>query len=39
VIMGVVLRLTNYRVMFLCLTLMAFLNIGYFCLFLRRKQR
>ena len=39
VIMGVVLRLTNYRIMFLCLTLMAFLNIGYFCLFLRRKQR
>jgi len=39
VIMGVVLRLTSYPVMFLCLTLMAFLNIGYFCLFLRRKQR
>jgi MFS family permease len=39
VVMGVVLRLTSYRVMFLCLTLMAFLNIGYFCLFLRRKKR
>jgi len=39
VVMGVVLRLSSYRVMFLCLTLMAFLNIGYFCLFLRRKQR
>ena len=39
VIMGIVLRLTSYRVMFLCLTLMAFLNIGYFCLFLRRKKR
>jgi MFS family permease len=39
VVMGVVLRLTSYRVMFLCLTLMALLNIGYFCLFLRRKRR
>jgi MFS family permease len=39
VIMGVVLRLTSYPVMFLCLTLMALFNIGYFCLFLRRKQR
>jgi len=39
VVMGVVLRLTSYPVMFLCLTLMAFLNVGYFWLFLRRIKK
>jgi MFS family permease len=37
VMMGIVLRLTNYPIMFLCLALMGALNLSYF-LFILRKQ-
>ena len=38
VIMGVVLRLTSYPIMFLCLTLTAILNLSYFYVFVKRKR-
>jgi MFS family permease len=38
VIMGVVLRLTSYPIMFLCLTLTAILNLGYFYVYVKRKR-
>jgi MFS family permease len=39
IIMGVVLRFTNYPVMFLCLAFTSLLNLGYFCFFVRKKQK
>ena len=39
VIMGVILRLTSYPIMFLCLTLTAILNLGYFYVFVKRKRK
>ena len=39
VIMGVVLRLTNYPVMFLCLALIGIINLNYFFFFVRKKGR
>ncbi len=38
VIMGVVLRLTSYPTMFLCLALTGFINLNYFFFFLREKK-
>ncbi len=38
VIMGVVLRLTNYQVMFLCLALIGAINFAYFYLFVLKKK-
>ena len=37
VIMGVIIHLTSYPTMFLCLFLIALMNLGYFYSFLRRK--
>ena len=37
-IMGVVLTLTGYRIMFLCCALTAALNLGYFCFLVRKKS-
>ncbi|MFB3886710.1 MAG: MFS transporter [Thermodesulfobacteriota bacterium] len=37
--MGVVLRLTSYPMMFLCLALMGALNLCYFYFFLRKKEK
>jgi MFS family permease len=37
-IMSVVLRYTNYPVMFLCLALTAVMNLGYFHFFVREKR-
>jgi predicted MFS family arabinose efflux permease len=37
VIMGVVLRLTNYPVMFLCLASVAAISLGYFHYFMRQR--
>jgi MFS family permease len=37
VIMGIVLRFTNYPVMFLCLALIGIINLNYFLFFLRKK--
>jgi MFS family permease len=37
--MGVILRLTNYPMMFLCLALIGVLNLSYFLFFLRKKER
>jgi MFS family permease len=39
VIMGIVLRLTNYPTMFLCLALTAFINFSYFYFFVRGKEK
>jgi len=35
VIMGIILRLTNYQMMFLCLALTGAINLGYFYFFMR----
>ena len=37
VIMGVVLKLTNYPIMFLCLALTGLMNLGYFHFFVRKR--
>ena len=37
VIMGIVLRFTDYPVMFLCLALIGIINLNYFYLFVRKK--
>jgi len=37
-VMGVVLRWTNYPIMFLCVVLIGFINISYFLAFVRRKE-
>ena len=39
VIMGIVLRLTDYRTMFLCLALIAVINLGYFHYFMRDRSK
>ena len=39
VLMGIVLRLTNYPVMFLCLALTGIINLNYFYFFVRKKGR
>jgi MFS family permease len=39
VIMGIVLRFTNYPVMFLCLALIGIINLNYFFFFVRKKGR
>ena len=39
VIMGVVLRFTNYPVMFLCLALVGAINLNYFLFYVRKKER
>ncbi len=39
VIMGIVLRWTNYPIMFLCLVLTGMINLGYFYFFVRRQMR
>ena len=39
VIMGIVLRFTNYPVMFLCLALIGIINLSYFFFFVRKKGR
>ena len=38
VIMGIVLRLSNYPTMFLCLALTGFINIIYFLIFIGKRQ-
>lgn len=38
VIMGVVLRLTNFQIMFLCLTLTGIINFSYFYFFIMKKR-
>jgi MFS family permease len=38
VIMGIVLRLTSYPTMFLCLALIGIINLNYFFFFLRKKK-
>lgn len=37
VMMGIILRLTNYPIMFLCLALTGFINLNYFYFFVRKK--
>ena len=37
VIMGIIIRLSSYRTMFLCLALTLLVNLGYFHFFVRRK--
>jgi predicted MFS family arabinose efflux permease len=39
VIMGIVLRLTNYPVMFLSLAFTGLINLSYFYFFMRKKRR
>ncbi len=39
VIMGGVLRLTNYPIMFLCLALVAAMSLGYFHHFMRQRSK
>ena len=39
VIMGIVLRFTNYPMMFLCLALIGIINLNYFYFFVRKKGR
>jgi len=39
VIMGVIVRLTSYPIMFLCLALVAVLNLGYFHYFMRDRSK
>ncbi len=39
VIMGIVLRLTSYPIMFLCLALTGIINLNYFYFFVRKKER
>jgi MFS family permease len=38
VIMGIILRLTNYPIMFLCLSLIGILNFAYFYFFVKKKR-
>ena len=38
VVAGIILRLSSYPVMFLCLALFGILNIVYFCLFVRKRE-
>jgi MFS family permease len=38
IIMGVILRFTNYPIMFLCLAFTSLLNLGYFYFFVRKKS-
>ena len=38
VIMGIVLRFTNYHIMFLCLALVGIINLNYFSFFVRKKR-
>ena len=38
VIMGIILRLTSYRIMFLCLALVGFINLNYFYFFVRKRK-
>jgi MFS family permease len=38
IIMGVILRFTNYPIMFLCLAFTSLLSLGYFYFFVRRKS-
>jgi predicted MFS family arabinose efflux permease len=37
VIMGIILRLTSYPIMFLCLALTGVINLNYFLFFVRKK--
>jgi MFS family permease len=37
-IMGIVLRLTNYPIMFLCLALLSVINLNYFYFFMRKRR-
>jgi MFS family permease len=37
VIMGIILRLTSYPIMFFCLALTGVVNLNYFCFFVRKK--
>ena len=37
-VMGIILRLTNYPIMFLCLALISILNLNYFYFFLRKRR-
>ena len=39
VIMGIILRLTSYPIMFLCLAFTGIINLNYFYLFVRKKER
>jgi predicted MFS family arabinose efflux permease len=39
VIMGIILELTNYPIMFLCLALMGVINLLYFYFMVRRKPQ
>jgi predicted MFS family arabinose efflux permease len=38
VIMGIVLELTNYPVMFLCMVLTGFINLSYFCFIVQKRR-
>jgi MFS family permease len=38
VIMGIILRLTNYPIMFLCLVLTGTINLSYFYFFVKKKK-
>ncbi len=37
-IMGIIIRLTSYRMMFFCLALISFINLNYFYFFVRKKS-
>jgi predicted MFS family arabinose efflux permease len=37
VVMGIIIHMTSYPVMFLCLALTGFINLNYFCFFVRKK--
>ncbi len=39
VIMSIILRLTNYQTMFLCLSLTGAVNLGYFYFFMRKNGK
>jgi MFS family permease len=39
VIMGIILRLTNYPIMFLCLAFTGLINLSYFYFFVRKKKK
>ena len=38
-IMGIILRWTNYQIMFLCLTFTGMINLGYFYFFVRKQMK
>jgi MFS family permease len=38
VVMGIILHVTNYQIMFFCLALMGIININYFYFFARKKE-